>query len=99
MVYAEHVLANHRRLWDEAVLAASLWLLREHLGIRRIFMHTLEGGCALKRMAGCPPPRSLYENLPRAFCFERVQGVPRFLQEHPGQRRWSRTLPMWRLQL
>ncbi len=97
--YAEHVLANHRRLWDEAVLAASLWLLREHLGIRRIFMHTLEGGCALKRMAGCPPPRSLYENLPRAFCFERVHGAPRFLQEHLEQSRSSRTLPMWRLQL
>jgi len=79
--YVEHVLGVHRRLWAEATLAASLWFLRERLGIRRISMHTHEGGCRVKRIAGrLRPPRSLYENVPRAFCFERVVGAPRFLE-------------------
>ncbi len=38
--YVEHVLSNHRRWWSEAMLAASLWVLREHL-VRR------------SRLAGC----------------------------------------------
>src|SRR5215831_17117811 len=42
--YVEHVLSRHRRIWSEAVLGASLWLLRERLGIREIFMHTHDGG-------------------------------------------------------
>ncbi|HEX4826190.1 MAG TPA: hypothetical protein VFV19_17960 [Candidatus Polarisedimenticolaceae bacterium] len=78
--YVEHVLGFHRRLWSEATLAASLWFLREHLGIRRIAMHTHASGCKLKRIDRRPPPRSLYENVPRAFCFERVVGAPRFLR-------------------
>jgi hypothetical protein len=78
--YVEYVLAHHRRIWAETVLAASLWLLREHLGIRRIYMHTYESGCLLKKIPGRRPPRSIYEQVPRTFCFERVVGVPRFLR-------------------
>ena len=78
--YVEHVLAHHRRIWDQAVLSASLWLLREHLLIRRIYMHTDESGCRLKKFSGRQPPRSVYEQLPRSFCFERVVGAPKFLR-------------------
>ncbi len=78
--YVEYVLARHRRIWDQAVVAASLWLLREHLGIRRIYMHTYESGCLLKKIPGRRPPRSLYEQVPRTFCFERVEEAPRFLR-------------------
>jgi hypothetical protein len=80
--YVEHVLSHHRKIWDQAVLAASLWLLREQLGIRRIFMHTYESGCVLKNIDEPRPPRSLYERLPRSFCFEKVGESPRFLREH-----------------
>lgn len=78
--YVEYVLRNHRRIWDQAMLAASLWLLREHLGIRRIYMHTHESGCLLKSIGRRRPPRSIYEKLPRRFCFERVEEIPAFLQ-------------------
>lgn len=77
--YVEYVLRNHRKIWDQAMLAASLWLLREHLGIRRIYMHTHDSGLVLKKIAHRPPPRSIYEQLPRRFCFERVRGIPMFL--------------------
>jgi hypothetical protein len=83
--YVEHVLSNHRRWWFEAVLAASLWLLREQLGIRQIYMHTFDGGCRLKQMGGWRPPRSLYERVPRTFCFERVAEPPKFLRSHLGR--------------
>jgi hypothetical protein len=78
--YVEYVLAHHRRIWDQAVLSASLWLLREHLLIRRIYMHTYESGCLLKHLASRRPPRSIYEQVPRTFCFERIVGAPRFLR-------------------
>jgi len=80
--YVEHVLSHHRKLWHEAVLAASLWVLREQLGLRRIYMHTHDTGRQLKGIGGRLPPRSLYEHLPRAFCFERAVGLPKFLRNH-----------------
>jgi hypothetical protein len=85
--YVEHVLESHRKMWDQAMMAASLWLLREHLGIRRIYMHTHDSGCVLKHITHSRPPRSIYEQLPRQFCFERVGGLPRFLESDlPGTR-------------
>lgn len=86
--YYEHVLESHRRLWEEAVLSATLWLLREHLAIHRIYMHTFDGGCRLKRMEDWKPPRSLYEEMPRSFCFRRVRSGPRFLPAKPGAEFW-----------
>jgi hypothetical protein len=97
--YVEHVLSHHRRIWHQAVLAASLWLLREHLGVRRIFMHTHESGCVLKRMEGRRPPRSLYEQVPRTFCFERVVGLPGFLRDRPARRPASSRCELWYLRI
>lgn len=97
--YVEHVLARHRRIWDQAVLAASLWLLREYLGIRDIYMHTHESGCVLKRLDGCRPPRSLYERVPRTFCFERVVGLPKFLRDHLAHRPAMSRCEFWHLRI
>lgn len=97
--YVEYVLAPHRRIWAEATLAASLWLLRERLGIRQIYYHTHESGSALKRIRGWHPPRSLYETLPRAFCFERVDGLPAFLPRSVAGRTAPRRPEFWRLTL
>ena len=97
--YVEHVLSPHRRMWDEAVLAASLWVLREKLCIRRIYMHTHESGCRLKGIDGRPPPRSLYERIPRAFCFERVKRLPKFLQRAPLRARPGLWCEFWFLQI
>jgi hypothetical protein len=97
--YVEHVLRPHRRLWAEATLAASLWLLRERLGVRRIYMHTPESGAALKRIGGVPPPRSVYDRLPRAFCFGRGDAAPRFLPAREIRRIAPLRPEFWRLDL
>lgn len=97
--YVEYVLADHRRLWDQAVLAASLWLLRERLGIRRIYMHTADDGWKLKRIRRRQPPRSLYERVPRSFCFERVLGAPAFLRDHLTRARGTPRWDFWYLRV
>lgn len=84
-LYYEQVLAPHCAVWDELTLLAAILFVRETLGIRRIYYHTYRSGNYLKglsRWAG--PPRSLYERLPRRFCFERITELPRFLR-----RRWE----------
>jgi hypothetical protein len=78
-LYIETVLRPYIDIWDEAMLAAAIWFLREELGIRRIFYHTFESGIELKRIAGPSPPRSLYTSLPRRFCFREVNQKPAFL--------------------
>lgn len=80
--YVEEVLEPHIRMWDEAVLTAALWFLREKLGIRRIYYHTYEGGRRLKGMPNEKPPRSIYSKLPRRFCFRETEAVPSFLLRH-----------------
>ena len=48
--YVDEVLAPHIKCWDEAMLAASIWFLREELGLRHIFYHTFESGAELKQI-------------------------------------------------
>jgi hypothetical protein len=75
--YVETVLRPHARSWAEVTLCVTLWLLRERLGIRRVWFHTYEGS----RLKGtdCEPPRSVYTDLPRKFCFEQTGEAPSFL--------------------
>ena len=80
--YVDRVLKPHIDLWDEAMLTATLWFLREELGIRRIFFHTFDSGLRMKGMRYGRPPRSLYSRLPRRFCFEETDEVPAFLMAH-----------------
>ena len=74
--YVDVVLAPHIKVWDEAMLAATIWFLREEIGISRIYYHTHESGAALKRINYCKPPRSLYTKLPKRFCFKETDERP-----------------------
>jgi hypothetical protein len=67
------------RQWAEAMLAATIWFLREELGIKTIFYHTFDSGCRLKGIEDTLPPRSLYTVLPKKFCFEETDRLPGFL--------------------
>ena len=78
--YVDEVLGEHAKLWGEATLAAALWLLVEELGLRRVFYHTLQSGRVMKRMRYEQPPRSLYTELPRQFCFRETPEPPSFLR-------------------
>ena len=77
------------RLWDEAMLTAAIRFLRDDVGVHRIYYHTFEGGLRFKRfdtMWRCAPPRSLYTDLPRRFCFGLTDQPPKFLRHCRNRR-------------
>ena len=86
MQYFDKVLSPHVRLWDEAVLSASIKFLKEDIGIKNIFYHTFETGCELKRIEYRKPPRSLYTKLPAKFCFEKTREVPALIRTEKSRR-------------
>ena len=67
-------------------LAATLWFLRRELGIRRIFYHTFETGNWLKGLRDYKPPRSIYTDLPKQFCFQETYNPPSFIMR--SRRKW-----------
>ena len=77
--YVEQVLKPYRSIWAEAMLTAAIRFIREELGIRDIFYHTNESGAALKRISDSKPPKSIYSQLPRKFCFQSTSQAPAFL--------------------
>lgn len=77
--YCRFVLERYQPIWAEAMLWASLDFLRNELGLRRIYYHTMESGRLLKRMNGSLPPQSLYNELPRKFCFDKTDQAPEFV--------------------
>lgn len=95
--YAEQVLAPYARMWDEAMLAAAIHFVRKELGIANVYYHSFETGCRVKGLRYSHPPRSLYTQLPRRFCFERVDQAPQFLASDGRYRRVIKKIaqPEW----
>lgn len=91
--YCDFVLARYSAIWGEAMLWAAIVFLREEIGLPRIFYHSADSGHLLKGIKGSLPPRSLYSELPRKFCFEAVAEAPGFLLE---QREVRKTLAQHR---
>ena len=79
--YREDALQAYLPIWSEATLAACLSFLQQELKVRRIFYYTFKAGNCLKRIRRYQPPRSLYEDLPRRFCFQRTHNGPLFLRD------------------
>ncbi|MCI5045392.1 MAG: hypothetical protein MRY72_11900, partial [Aquisalinus sp.] len=90
--YYEEYLIQHTKIWSETVLTATMQVLVDELSIRQIWMHTFETGNHLKGLTRDyrKPPVSLYEELPRKFCFQRTNRAPTFLKKSGTrkQRRW-----------
>jgi hypothetical protein len=80
--YLQQVLKAYGEVWAEAMLTATLQFLWEEIGVRRIFYHTYDTGCILKN---CKPPKSLYTQLPKRFCFEKTDVSPSFLERRLKQ--------------
>lgn len=76
-----------RRHWQEAMLTAAIRFLVVEMGIRKIFYHTAATGSYLKRIKGTNPPKSLYTELPKRFCFDETEEIPGFLR---AERDWCR---------
>lgn len=77
--YCNYVLARYSPVWAEATLWAAIAFLREELGLHRIYYHSADSGRLLKGITGNQPPRSLYTDLPRKFCFAPTSEAPEFL--------------------
>lgn len=92
--YFCEVLAPYENVWSEAMLAACVWFITTELGIKQIYMHTAQSGGAVKRITGDQPPRSLYHDLPRKFCFERSPNAPEFLTATKAYRRLAKKVPI-----
>lgn len=88
--YAGSVLAPHADMWSEAVLAAALQILMGECGLLRVWYHHFATGCEIKNLHKpfWKPPRSLYTDLPKRFCFELTDEPPAFIL--PAQPRWLR---------
>lgn len=95
--YCENVLKPYEQIWSEAMLSAAIDFIRTELGIRRIFYHSDTTGYRVKRIRYTRPPKSLYNKLPRQFCFEKTGDAPEFLMNDKGFRRLYRkvTDPQW----
>ena len=78
-IYEAQLVARYAKRWPSVMLHATLSVLVGHLGIREIWMHTAQMGVVLKGIPGRAPPRSLYTNLPKSFCFSQVSAAPDFL--------------------
>lgn len=79
--YWEQHIKTYAKVWDEAMLSAAIFFIREELGIRDIFYHTPESGSCYKGDGAGGAPRSIYSKLPERFCFEKTDTMPSFLQK------------------
>ena len=82
-----------QRVWQEAMLTATIQFIWDELGIANIFYHEFGTGNALKRLGKRQPPRSLYNALPRKFCMSEVQQVPEVLMRDRAVRRTLKKIP------
>ncbi|MEM9257678.1 MAG: hypothetical protein AAGA91_19740 [Pseudomonadota bacterium] len=85
--YLEGELGRHLGIWSEAMLNATLQFLTEELGLKSIYYHSFETGTQLKNINYSKPPRSLYSDLPKQFCFQKTEEAPEFLARDKHARR------------
>ncbi|MEO0830773.1 MAG: hypothetical protein AAFY03_09985, partial [Pseudomonadota bacterium] len=87
--YERELVRLYAKRWPTAMLLATLSTAVEHFGVRHVWMHQPSVGAVLKGINGRQPPRSLYTQLPRGFCFEATQDVPPMLETrfHPSHLR------------
>jgi len=92
VTYMEKIFAPYNSLWSEAMLSATISFIYKELGISNIYYHTHESGGKIKQIYGNSPPRSLYSNLPRKFCFQKTHENPLFLENDRNFKRKKRSL-------
>lgn len=95
--YADEVLAPYAKVWEEAMLAATIHFIRHELGIHKIYYHSFEVGALLKNIKYSKPPRSLYTKLPKQFAFQKTPEGPEFLMQEKRVRKLQKRVnePYW----
>lgn len=86
-VFCNALIKQFDKYWQEAILAASLDLCFDEIGVSNVFYHSFETGIKLKNIGGRKPPISLYTELPKRFCFQTTCDVPQFLQSEKRVKR------------
>lgn len=80
--YEAELMERYSKSWAEVTMLAVLMLLRDEFAIRTVWMHQPMPGAFLKGITwGGLPPRSIYSQLPRRFCFAPTREVPPFLEQ------------------
>ncbi len=88
--YCKQTLAEHR-IWQEAMLMATLEFLWQEIGIHDVYYHSYETGKALKNINYDGPPRSLYSDLPKRFCFQLQDQGPEWIEQcKPARKRLNK---------
>lgn len=85
--YQRALVARYAKLWPEVMMLATLVVVRDILGLSRVWMHQPASGAVLKGINRWLPPRSLYTQLPKRFCFTPTDAVPPMLGGKVGCRR------------
>ena len=96
-LYLTEVIQPYTKMWAEATLAAAISFISEELGIETIYYHSFETGCRAKNIRYDLPPRSLYTNLPKKFCFLETAKTPEFIASNKTFKRSTKKLkqPKW----
>lgn len=95
--YCEYVIAEQKKIWAEAMMAATLWFVQQELGFRKIYYHSFDTGKVMKKIKGSAPPHSLYTDLPEKFCFETTTLAPTFIAKNSRAKRRLKAAvnPQW----
>lgn len=78
--YTQHMVKTYDKLWSEVVMSLTLMFIKQELGIDKVYYHEFYTGAKIKRITERLPPKSLYTSLPKKFCFELVDQIPKFLR-------------------
>ncbi len=80
--YIEDTLRPYEKIWEEAILAATIWFLLNEIGINTIYYYTYETGNIFKGLINqdSKPPKSLYTKIPKKFCFSLTENIPQFIK-------------------
>ena len=73
-------LTQYQKIWEEASLSLAIHFAKQELGINRIYYHDFDSGNILKGLNYSKPPRSLYTQLPKRFCFEQTDRAPNMIK-------------------
>ncbi|GAB1267765.1 hypothetical protein NBRC116493_10180 [Aurantivibrio infirmus] len=93
LLYVDKVFAylqevsKHQKIWSEAMLNAAVNFIVDEIGIRNIYYHSFNTGAVLKQIKSRKPPKSLYTELPKRFCFDVVNEGPSFIRDNKKAKR------------
>jgi hypothetical protein len=88
--YCEYLDQHYGNIWAEAMFSAVLDFINSELGLKYIYYPSSQSGSQVKNIHGSKPPKSLYSNLPKSFCFKETGKEPQMLRDDARYKRLRR---------